>query len=302
MIFNAVLEHIMRNMKAKWRVKKWGVQLGVGADSVLTNLRFADDILLIGRSLHQIKQMLADVMDEGGKVGLHLHPGKTKIQHNNIGYGSKVRSANIKGVDIEVLDPTAATMYLGRSLSLTDTHDVELKHRLAKAWSKFGMYRQELTDRSIPLHLRLKLFHAVVTPSVLYGSSSWVMTCAREQALRSAQMKMMRTILTRRRSARQPSEAEIAATGETGPVVETWVEWVKRVTREAREAMTTHHIPDWVKVQQESVRRWSWRLHGMESHRWACRVLNWQPDGWRARSHPRTRWLDKSTEVNTLSH
>ena len=79
MIFNSVLEQVIRTVKEKWRKKKLGIQLGCGPDSFVTNLRFADDILLVGRSLHQIKQMLVDLRLEGAKVGLELHPGKRKI-------------------------------------------------------------------------------------------------------------------------------------------------------------------------------------------------------------------------------
>lgn len=152
MLFNAVLEQVMRKVKAKWG-NKYGISVGSGQDAILTNLRFADDIVLIGRSLPQIKKMIADVKSAGAEDGQELHPAKTKIQHNNTGYGGRVRSANIDGMEVEVLDPGATTMYLGRSLSMTDVHDSELRHRIAKAWAKFGTYSQELTDKTIPLIL-----------------------------------------------------------------------------------------------------------------------------------------------------
>ena len=294
MIFNSVLEQVMRTVKEKWRKKKLGIQLGCGLDSFMTNLRFADDILLVGRSLHQIKQMLVDLRLEGAKVGLELHPGKTKIQHNGIGYGTGVRSSRIGDMDIEVLEPAATTVYLGRELSLTDTHDIELRHRLAKAWAKFGIYRTELTDREIPLHLRLKLFHSVVTPSVLYGCGSWVMTHARQQALRTTQMKMLRAILVRKRLV-------LKSPGSDPDIVETWVEWVQRVTREARDQMTEHRIPDWVEEQRNRQLRWKERLDHMERHRWARMVLHWIPEGRRSRGRPCTRWSDKLEEITQLS-
>ena len=196
--------------------------------------------MLVGRSLHQIKQMISDVRSASAEVGLHLHPEKTKIQHSNIGYGSRVKSAKIDGMDVEVLEPTETTMYLGRALSLTNVHDSELKHRIAKAWAKFGVYRQELTDREIPLRLRLKLFQSVVTPSVLYGSSSWVLTGAREQTLRSTQLEMLRAMLGRKRSV-------------VGECLETWVDWVRRATAEARAGMDVHRVPDCVTEQANRV-------------------------------------------------
>eukprot|EP00973_Karenia_brevis_P094256 12421537-Karenia_brevis.AAC.1 len=67
LIFNAVLEHVMSKVKIKWAAKAYGRKIGYNSESFITNLRFADDILLIGRSLPQIKQMVADVAIEGAK-------------------------------------------------------------------------------------------------------------------------------------------------------------------------------------------------------------------------------------------
>ena len=265
------------------------MQLGHSPESVLTNLRFADDILLVGRSLHQIKQMIADVAAEGAKVGLELHPSKTKILHNNMGYGSRVQEARIAGMVIEVLDPTSSTMYLGRALTLTDMHNVELNHRLKKAWAKFGVYKQELTDRRVPLGLRMKLFHSVVTPTILYGSGSWVMTGTRENALRSTQMKMLRAVLGRGRIKKQPDEE-----------VETWVEWIQRVTHEARLAMKEHKVPDWIEEQRKRLQAWRQKLDSMSKDRWATKVLNWSPEGYRSRGRPLARWSDQAATA-TLS-
>jgi hypothetical protein len=207
-IFNAVLEEVMRKVKAKWEAKKYGRQLGPGSNSLLMNLRFADDILLVARTLPQIKQMIADIQSECLKVGLELHPDKTKIQHNNIGYGTAVRKATVGTMIIEVLDAEASNMYLGRALTLTSTQDIEIYYRLKKVWSKFGVNRQELTDKAIPLRLRLKLFHSVVTPTALYGCTSWVMTSTRHTEMKSAQMKMLRAVLGPKRTTNEHGDLE----------------------------------------------------------------------------------------------
>ena len=54
------------------------------------------------------------------------------------------------------------------------------------------MLFEEVSDKMVPLHLRLKLFHSVVAPSVLYGCGSCLITEARETRLKSVQLKMMR--------------------------------------------------------------------------------------------------------------
>jgi len=185
-------------------------------------------------------------------------------------------------MSIEVLDPAASTIYLGRALSLTAPHDVELEHRISKAWAKFPVFKQGLTDKNVPLHLRLKLFNAILTPSVLYGCGSWVMTSARKAQLRSMQMQMLRKILGRKRITTEP-----------GGDIETWVEWVQRVTTEVRQVMRTHGVSDWVEERCLRMKRWSCKVKDMNSDLWAKRVLYWSPAGCRSRGHPRTRWADQ---------
>ena len=103
----------MRKVKSKWKQRKYVMQLG--------------------RTLPQIKRMITDIAYECAVVGLELHAGKTKIQHNNISYGSRVRKTLVNDMDTEVVEATLNTMYLGWALSLTDVHDTKLRHRLRKA-------------------------------------------------------------------------------------------------------------------------------------------------------------------------
>lgn len=63
----------MGKVKNKWRAKRQGIR--VEAD-LLINLRFADDILLIGRSLAQVRHVLEDVATEAFKVAFKFHMGK----------------------------------------------------------------------------------------------------------------------------------------------------------------------------------------------------------------------------------
>ena len=281
LLFNSVLEEVMRKVKLKWKSKNYGIRLGYTTTSTLTNLRFADDIVLTARSLPQIKQMLADVVEQSAEVGLELHPEKTKIQHNNIGYGSRVQQAQIKGMQVQVLQPDAHTIYLGKALNLIDTHEVELKHRLRKAWAKFGMLKTELTDQAVPLRLRLRLFHAVVTPSVLYGCASWVLTDSRERLLRSAQRRMIRWMMGKKR--------RLGADGQ----LELWPEYIKRATHFALTAMQDNNIEDWAKIHIKHKEKWRLQLEDMDADRWARRAYQWMPEGCRSQGRPKSRWEAK---------
>ena len=55
-------------------------------DERLTNLRFADDILLIATPRDQLKSMIEDLEKHTAEVGLEIHMGKTKVLRNGNGY------------------------------------------------------------------------------------------------------------------------------------------------------------------------------------------------------------------------
>jgi hypothetical protein len=288
-LFNAVVESFMRKLIIKWDKKKFGARLGTLSTSSLTNLRFADDILLVGRTLPQIKSMIADVAEEAAKVGLELHSGKTKILHNGIGYGAGVAQAVCNGMHIEVLDCQEHAMYLGKALRLKEMHDEELRNRMAKAWGKFSMFRNELTDKSIPIKHRMRLFDSVVTPTALYCSGCWAMTIERERKLRTTQRRMMRMILG---SGRRP-KSEAAETDQDQ--VETYVEWIQRATRQAEQIMHTYGVADWVYHQRNRLWKWAAKVARLQDSRWSHEILFWSPEGWRPQGRPRVRWTDQLT-------
>ena len=57
------------------------------------------------------------------------------------------KKANCDGMNIEILQTTEHAGYLGRALRLVATHDEELQYRISKAWSKFGLMKQDMADK-----------------------------------------------------------------------------------------------------------------------------------------------------------
>ena len=169
---------------------------------------------------------------------------------------------------------------MGRLFSFGSTHDVELKHRVNKRWAKFGMFKEELTDKYYNLGSKLKLFKAVVEPSKLYGCVSWTLTKDGERLLRTVQRKMMRMITAVWRRL------------ENG-VLEDWVDRIVRATREAEAIMRTHGIKDWVEeVQRRRSLKWAGHVARRRDGRWTQEVLTWKATGSRRAGQPKTRWTD----------
>ena len=60
-----------------------------------------------------------------------------------------------------------STAYLGSAIYLIELAETEVDNRISKACAKYGVFKKKLNDRSTPLNLRLKLFDAVITPTIL---------------------------------------------------------------------------------------------------------------------------------------
>ena len=74
----------------------------------------------------------------------------------------------------------ASTKYLGRKVSYTDPHGTEFNKRIAAGWATFSKHKAELTNKRYSLKVRLKLFDATVTSSLLCGCETWALKAEQE--------------------------------------------------------------------------------------------------------------------------
>ena len=277
-LFNSVLEKAMAGLKATWLKKGWGLQLGTNPEDRLSNLRFADDVLLVDRSLKVLRRMVVEMRRAVADIGLEMHFGKTKIMANEQGKKqSHVEHVDIDGTKVEVLRPDGSTKYLGREFTFADFHGKEIRHRIAGGWAKFATYKAELCDRKIPLHKRLRLFNSVVSPTVLYASGCWTMTKDRAHELQVAQRRMMRKII---QVARRTYDGED----------EEWVSYIVRSTRAAEGYMEQAGVESWVTAQRRRKWKWAGRTARMGDRRWTKLALYWSPIGSRRVGRPLKTW------------
>ena len=115
----------MRGVKPRWEQRKLGVWVGGDGDKYLTNLRFADDIVLIATSRDDIVTMLRDMGLASTEVGLKLHPVKTKMLSNVAERRGDLAAAKVLVGDVwvEVLGYECGAEYLGRILNFSAYQD-----------------------------------------------------------------------------------------------------------------------------------------------------------------------------------
>ena len=96
---------------------------------------------------------------------------------------------------VEILTREESTKYLGQMITFQQQETTETRNCIRAAWATFHKYGQELTSRSYMLRHRLRLFDAVVSPTMNYASGTRTVTKKHERMIQSTQRKMLRRII-----------------------------------------------------------------------------------------------------------
>ena len=130
----------------------WTVYININGVR-LSNLRFADDIILFAESEEKLKDMLEDLNNEGKRDGMKLNKKKTKIMCNEVAR-SRLRTGVM--IDGEQLEEVTEYKYLGRLVTSGNDISKEIAQRITSGWRRFGEYSHFLKDRKIPICLKRK--------------------------------------------------------------------------------------------------------------------------------------------------
>lgn len=153
----------------RWKQHVMFLGINIGAEENLTNIRYADDLMIYATSLKDLDFMLESLVAELARCGLHVNSKKCKILSLNP--TNHARYLDIAGEFIEIMKSQDKHLYLGRMLTGDPLRrsEAEFSHRCQCAWMKFHQHKDALTDKIISVKSRLKLFHSIISPTVLFG-------------------------------------------------------------------------------------------------------------------------------------
>ena len=197
LLFIAIMQACFSKLHLRWEglnAKRSGVKYGMDFPSgQLTNLRFADDVVLVAQQRSDIRKMLHDLNFACGRYGLKIHLGKTKV----LTWSALVHGAPFVclGIDrVEILAEFESEWYLGRKWSFESCMETEFANRISAGWAAFHKHKGELCNKFYRFQDRARLFEAVVTPAVLYGSATWALTQKQETKLTTVRRRMLRFV------------------------------------------------------------------------------------------------------------
>ena len=278
-LFNTALEYIIRRWKAG--LDSAGLPLTVdGSTTYLTNVRFADDLLVFGKSLEEVGQNFERLIANLASAGLGMNPSKTKVLTTDIGASSGRAPVYVElaGAFVEVLSGTSSHKYLGRKFpgNLRSRGLCNLEFRLSCAWLRYHNLRSSLTNRRVPLQLRLKLFDCVISPTVLYSLCTTPLTTGQLEKLDATQRKMMRKIVGWQRFND-----------------ETWETTGRRMKERLNTALERQPVKPWSQARRELCDNLLAKLQSPNANGLLKRVFKWSlapPGAKRFQGHPFQRW------------
>ena len=250
-LFTSALQEVFKKLPDSWQSR--GINV---SGHQLTNLRFADDIVLFSTSSSELEEMLQDLSTASLEVGLSMNRSKTQIMTN-----STKRRVAVDGHALQYVDEYT---YLGQIVSFNNRQDKEVERRIQNAWKTFWSLKEHMKGK-LPIALKRKLIDMCILPVLTYGAQSWSLTEQQKSKLKICQRAMERSIIGVKRTDRVRNTA------------------LRSITQVIDVGVKTAKL------------KWEWAGHVARMHheRWAKIVTHWTPEGGhRRRGRPRRRWCD----------
>eukprot|EP00105_Crassostrea_gigas_P028092 XP_011449634.1 PREDICTED: uncharacterized protein LOC105343837 [Crassostrea gigas] len=196
------------------------------------------------------------LVKNASKTGLRINKEKTKLV--------RINTNNINSIEIynTQLENVTSFTYLGSVVNHSGGTEEDVKSRLAKAYTAFGMLGKVWKSKYITIKTKLRILNSNVKSVLLYGSETWSLTMANRKKLQSFLNRCLRNIL------------------------QIW--WPNKITNEDLWRRTNQFpIPQEIKK-----RKWKWIGHTLRKGRSniTCQALQWTPQGKRKRGRPRLTW------------
>ncbi|KAK6751184.1 hypothetical protein RB195_002886 [Necator americanus] len=254
-LFTAALQWIMKSLS--WEER------GLRVDGrFLSNLRFADNIVLFSSSTNEAETMLNELNEAGKRIGLRINRKKTQFMKNAYCEDGGVQLEGSQIVE------TPSYVYLGRSMNMENDLKEELNRKMRAAWAAFAAVR-EATDQLTDQDLRARLFDSTVLPALCYAAETWADTAATSRKLLTTHRALERCLLKFNR--RTQHLAGLRSSDLRG----------------------MSRLRDLAEYVSKAKHRWVGHIMRRIDDRWTKRTLEWiLRDAKRPRGRPLTRWGD----------
>jgi hypothetical protein len=167
-------------------------QDGLKINGTHQSLVYADDVNILGGSVHTVKEATEALIVTGKRNGLELHADKTKymvtFRDQNAGRSQNIKTDNTSCEMVEHLK------YLGTNLTNQNSIHEEIKSRL-KSGNTFYHSMQNLLSCSVLFkNIKIKIHRTIIFPVALHDCETLSLTLREERRLCLLENSLLRRI------------------------------------------------------------------------------------------------------------
>jgi len=155
-------------------------------------LVYADDVNILGGSVHTVKENTEALVVASTEIGLEVNADKTKYmvmsRDKNTG-----RSHNIN-IDKSYFEREEEFKYFGTTLTNRNSTEEKINSRLKSGNACYLSLQNLLSSSLLSKNLKIKIYRNIHFPGDLYGCETWSLTLREERRLRVFENRvLMRT-------------------------------------------------------------------------------------------------------------
>nr|VZH98236.1 unnamed protein product [Spirometra erinaceieuropaei] len=177
-------------------------------------LLFADDCALNTTSEEEMQRNMDLFSAACENFGLVINTQKTVVMHQpppNSATAPNPPQINVNGTQLQVVENFP---YLGSTLSRNTKIDDEVANRISKASQAFGRLKSTVWNpHGLQLSTKLKMYKAVILPTLLYGAETWTVYTRQARRLNHSHLSCLRRILRLKWQDRIPDTEVLERTG-----------------------------------------------------------------------------------------
>ena len=177
-----------------FNLRRLNARTKISVTSII-ELQYADDNAVCALTERELQLILNAFASAYRRLGLSVNVRKTQIVYQPAPNEPREQVPNIRvsGESLEVVNRFA---YLGSHLSSNTGIEDEVQYRLRCASLAFGKLRKRVfDDHDIRTSTKIKVYQAVVLPTLLYGSETWTTYRRNINALEKFHQRSLRSIL-----------------------------------------------------------------------------------------------------------
>ena len=267
LLFNLVLEHVMRKVLTRDQMKR------TIYTSKFQALAYADDIAFLARSISDLKILLLNLIKHANEAGLQINEEKTKylLVSRSKRPGHPSQNLTIDSFNFERVDEFK---YLGGIITSENDSTPAIRERIAAGNRCLFGLAHIFRSKWVTANTKIQIYKTALRPVVTYGLETCTLTQQDEEILDVFERKVLRKIF----GAKKENE-----------------QWRKLYNHEIKELYHQPSISNYLRAQRLL---WIGHVLRMEEDRVPRKCFQSTPDGTRPRGWPKARYNDLiSTDV-----